>query len=187
MSPRAARPGPGERRGCSSSYVDGYDAADQHEPGALEEHDRSDQGVTVGGLEHGGDQVRPVRVEKEPHTERQGGDDQPLQLSLAGESGDPPLQPEALANGGRDALEQLRQVSAQLARDGGGGRYQIQLLGAYPLRHGRERVVQGKPELHLLDQQPELLPQGCVPSRPTWSMACCRVNPARSALAICCS
>src|SRR2546430_1070769 len=158
-SPRAARTGPGERRESSRSYVDGYDAADDHEPGALQEHDRSDQDVTVGGLEHGTDQVRTVRVEKEPHAERQSGDDHPLQLSLAGERGDPPPQPEALANGGRDALEQLRQVSPQLAGDGGGGCYQIKLLRTQPLRHGRERIVQRQPELHLLDQQSELLPQ----------------------------
>src|SRR5207237_76276 len=59
----------------------------------------------------------------------------------------------------RDALEQLRQVSPQLAGDGGGGCYQIKLLRTQPLRHGRERIVQRQPELHLLDQQSELLPQ----------------------------
>src|SRR5438105_1809864 len=95
------------------------DRRQAHAARCLEDHDGAHQQVSVSGLEHRRDQVRPVPVEEQSDEEGQRSDDQALELALAGEGGDLPLQPEALANGRADRIEHLREVAAELAGDAG--------------------------------------------------------------------
>ena len=88
--------------------------------------------------------------------DRQEPDDVAGQALLRGQGPDLALDPDALADGERDRVEDLGEVAADLVLDADGGGHQLEVVGPDAADHVLERLVERQAEVDLADDAPEL-------------------------------
>src|SRR5439155_11997256 len=126
-----------------------------HEKGAGADHDQAQPS--------GPQQLHIVRIDLdhvERDQERQGYEDPDREPALRGENPDLPANGLALPDSVRQAIQDLREVSAHLTLDVDSEHGPLELLTAHPVCRGADRLVERTTQLDLRHHSSELRPGG---------------------------
>ena len=107
-------------------------------------------------VEHRGHEPGRGDEQEAGQADRQEADDVARQALLRREGADLALDPDALADGERDRVEDLGEVAADGVLDGDGGRHQLEVVGLDAPDHVLERDVEREAEVDLADDPAEL-------------------------------
>ena len=106
--------------------------------------------------EHRIEERRGGEEDEEGQEERQRADDVAGQALLRGQGANLALDPDPLANGERDRVEDLGEVATDLVLDRDGRGHQLEVLRLHALDHVLEREVERQAEVDLADDAAEL-------------------------------
>ena len=94
--------------------------------------------------------------QEDGQADRQAADDVARQALLRGQGPDLALDPDALADGEGDRVEDLGEVAADLVLDADGRGHQLEVVGADAADHVLQRLVERQAEVDLADDAAEL-------------------------------
>ena len=137
--------------------ADEHEADEHHEPAEGEDDhaERQPEGLRR-LLEHRVHEVRGGDEQEAGKADRQEADDVARQPLLSGQGPDLALDPDPLADGVRDRVEDLGEVAADGVLDVDGGRHQLQVVGPDAADHVLHRLLERQAEVDLADDAAEL-------------------------------